>query len=82
MKASAGQTRSTPRVAGRLVGVSVGMALLLGAPGHARAGQAADEVAEGWQASAYAESLGGDAMSLIGLALIGVIAISRRHKTR
>ena len=81
MNAPAGGIRSTPGVAGRLGGVPAAVASLLGASGKAGASEAAGEVADVRQASVYAESLGADAVSLVGLALIGVIAISRRHKT-
>lgn len=82
MNAPGGWTRLTPGLAGRLGGFPAGVASLLAASSTAGAGEAAGEVADVRLASAYTGSLGGDAVSLVGLALVGVIAISRRHNTR
>ena len=67
---------------GRLPGVPAGVSSLVGASGSAGAGEAAGQAADALQPGAYAESLGGDAVSLVCIALVGVIAISRRRKTR
>jgi hypothetical protein len=74
--------RSTLRPAGRLVRIAAGLSSLVGPSGSAVAGEAADLGAEAVRLATQGESLSGDAVSLVGIALIGVIAISRRHRTR
>ena len=82
MNRAARWAESTLRRVSRLLGVPCLVSVLVGASVSAGTREPAAPTAVAAPRAGYVEPLVGDPVSLVGLALIGVIAISRRHKAR